>query len=143
MSVLATEIWGHSNTLLYIFIVRVFGFTDIYQKGTVYGRRRMNRIIATFAVLVLMASALSGCGLLYNNVKMPVPTLSMDTSAQSRAHVGKASCSSYLWLVNVGDCSVQAAMDNGGITKIHHVDSEYVSYLLGLYWKFTTVAYGE
>ena len=103
----------------------------------------MNRIFATFAVLVLMASALSGCGLLYNNVKMPLPALSMDTSAQSRAHVGKASCSSYLWLVNVGDCSVQAAMDNGGITKIHHVDTEFVSYLLGIYWKFTTVAYGE
>jgi hypothetical protein len=103
----------------------------------------MKRFIATLVVFVLVTSALSGCGLLYNNMKMPLPALSMDTSAQSRAHVGKASCSSYLWVVSIGDCSVQAAMDNGGISKIHHVDSEYVSYFLGIYAKFTTVAYGE
>ena len=41
-----------------------------------------------------------------------------------------------------GDSSISAAMQNGGITKIHHVDSK-VMYVLGLYAKYTTVVYGE
>jgi len=41
-----------------------------------------------------------------------------------------------------GDSSISAAMQNGGITKIHHVDSK-VMYVLGVYAKYTTVVYGE
>ena len=41
-----------------------------------------------------------------------------------------------------GDLSISAAMQNGGITKIHHVDSK-VMYVLGVYAKYTTVVYGE
>ena len=38
--------------------------------------------------------------------------------------------------------SIQAAMKNGGIKKIHHVDYE-VKHFLGIYAEFTTVVYGE
>jgi hypothetical protein len=41
-----------------------------------------------------------------------------------------------------GDSSIQTACKNGGITKIHHVDSK-VFQVLGLYAKYTTVVYGE
>ena len=41
-----------------------------------------------------------------------------------------------------GDGSIGAAMANGGITKIHHIDYEY-SNILGIVAKKTTVVYGE
>ena len=41
-----------------------------------------------------------------------------------------------------GDSSISAAMANGGITKIHHVDCKVFS-VLGLYARYTTVVYGE
>jgi hypothetical protein len=41
-----------------------------------------------------------------------------------------------------GDSSIRKAMENGGITKIHHVDAKVFS-VLGLYAKYTTVVYGE
>ena len=41
-----------------------------------------------------------------------------------------------------GDSSIQKAMQNGGITKIHHVDAK-IFQVLGLYAKYTTVVYGE
>jgi len=42
----------------------------------------------------------------------------------------------------MGDASIQAAMQNGGITKIHHVDYKVTS-VLGVYATYTTVVYGE
>jgi len=41
-----------------------------------------------------------------------------------------------------GDASVGAAMDEGGITKVHHVDAEVFS-VLGLYATHKTIVYGE
>ncbi len=42
----------------------------------------------------------------------------------------------------MGDASISAAMAEGGITKIHHVDSK-VFQVLGLYAKYETIVYGE
>jgi hypothetical protein len=41
-----------------------------------------------------------------------------------------------------GDASISAAMRNGGITQIHHVDHETSSFL-GVYAKYITIVYGE
>jgi len=41
-----------------------------------------------------------------------------------------------------GDASISAAMRNGKITRIHHVDHETFS-ILGVYAKYTTIVYGE
>jgi hypothetical protein len=41
-----------------------------------------------------------------------------------------------------GDASISAAMRNGGITRIHHVDHETTN-LLGVYARYTTIVYGE
>ncbi len=94
-------------------------------------------------LILLLAFALSGCAALYTDIKTPLPSLSTNTEGQGTSHVGKASCSSYVWVVALGDCSVQAAMLNGGISKVHHVDSEINSYFFGIYTRFTTVVYGD
>ena len=41
-----------------------------------------------------------------------------------------------------GDASIKAAMDNGDIKKIHHIDRK-VRNILGLVAEYTTIVYGE
>jgi hypothetical protein len=41
-----------------------------------------------------------------------------------------------------GDCSIEAAMKQGGIKKIHHIDTN-VTNILGLYAKREVWVYGE
>ena len=98
----------------------------------------------TFPFIVLLIAVLiSGCGIIYTDIITPMPTLNLQANADSQTKVGKASCTSYVWVVGTGDCSTAAAMKNGGISKIHHVDWEVKSILLGFYRKYTTVVYGE
>jgi hypothetical protein len=103
----------------------------------------MRKQTLRLALVPILTLFLSGCAILYTDIKTPLPSLSTTADAQGTTLVGKASCASYVWVVALGDCSVQAAMKNGGISKVHHVDSEINSYFLGIYTKFTTVVYGE
>ena len=80
--------------------------------------------------------ARNGC--LVTNVNAPITA----TSNANVSKTGAASCSSILGVIALGDASQQAAMKNGGITKIHHVDFNSFS-ILGIYAKFTTTVYGE
>lgn len=41
-----------------------------------------------------------------------------------------------------GDASISAAMRNGGITRVHHVDNQTTN-ILGVYAKYITIVYGE
>jgi hypothetical protein len=43
---------------------------------------------------------------------------------------------------STGDASISAAMQNGGITRIHHVDHETQN-ILGIWAKHTTTVYSE
>lgn len=104
-------------------------------------KMRRNKIFTVIAISVFLL--ISGCGSVYTNIKTPMPTLEMQVNAQDQAKVGKATATSYLWVIVVGDCSTATAMKNGGITKIHHVDIELNTILSGIYGKFTTVVYGE
>ena len=56
--------------------------------------------------------------------------------------VGTASCISALGVAAIGGASTEAAMKDGEITKVHHVDYQSNS-ILGLYAKFTVIVYGE
>jgi len=101
------------------------------------------RKVTFFMIVAVCIVLISGCGALYTNVKTPMPTLEMQVNEDNQAKVGTASATAYLWVVVVGDCSVASAMKDGGITKIHHVDTEINTILGGLYGKFSTVVYGE
>ncbi|HOS98606.1 MAG TPA: hypothetical protein PLU54_13210, partial [Deltaproteobacteria bacterium] len=63
-----------------------------------------NRIL-NLALVLLMALSLSGCAILYNDLKIPLPSLGITADTQARTSVGKASCASYVWVVSTGDCS--------------------------------------
>ena len=55
---------------------------------------------------------------------------------------GKSTCMSIFALVAFGDCSIKSAMKDGGITKIHHVDSSSMN-VLYFFFKYETIVYGE
>lgn len=87
--------------------------------------------------------ALTGCastspvGALYTDVKIP-----QTATSASGAKQGTATCTSVLSLVATGDCSIDAAAKNGGITQIQSVDSK-VNNILGIYGTYTTIVKGR
>jgi hypothetical protein len=76
-------------------------------------------------------------GSLYTSLKGPVAV----GTASSSSKTGTAKATAIIGIAT-GDASIQAAMENGGITKVHHVDSS-VKNILGIYAEYTTVVYGE
>lgn len=98
--------------------------------------------------LFLGIISLSGCGafplqtpvsgLLFTQVKAPVAVGNSPTYSK----VGRAEAASYLGLIAIGDASIQAAMKQGNITQIHHVDSE-AWHLLGIVATYTVIVYGD
>jgi len=76
-------------------------------------------------------------GSLYTDLKGPVAvgdaaTASKTGTAKSQGILGVA----------LGDSSIETAMANGGITKVHHVDT-HVTNILGIYATYETIVYGE
>lgn len=100
--------------------------------------------ITRFATVAACAALLAGCatpfpvGSLYTEVNLP----SGATGERAGSKVGTAQCMSVLGLVATGDASIAAAMRNGGITKVSHVDW-HAKNILGIIGTYTTVVYGE
>lgn len=104
----------------------------------------MKRALAVLAVGIFAAVTFSGCssvtpmnGTLFVDLKGPIAIGPAATAAKT----GEAKATGILGVV-LGDVSIETAMKNGGITKVHHVDSK-VRNILGIYAEYTTVVYGE
>lgn len=98
------------------------------------------KILAPIAGLAL----LSGCatnvpvGGLLTDVKLPL----LATSASGGSKTGTAVCQSFLSLLATGDCSVEAAKADGGITEVTHVDWK-ANNILGIIGTYTTTVHGN
>ena len=66
---------------------------------------------------------------------------SVRSNNQRYTKVGTATVTSVLGFGS-GDATIKAAMKNGGITKIDHVEYESTN-VLGVYAKLTVIVYGE
>ena len=104
---------------------------------------KLKLFLISFAALIL-----SGCA--YNS---PVPGFiftgttfpsgdKVRLDSETAGKQGKSTCRSFLALVAYGDCSIKSAMKDGGITKIHHVDSKSSNVLFFMY-RYDTIVYGE
>lgn len=110
----------------------------------------MKKNVQLVMIAAIVALLFTGCagvraplyGLVYTETKAPEFHLAINTPSTTGSKVGKAMCTSVLGLIATGDCSLDAAMKSGGITKVQHVDYHSKS-ILGLYCEFTTVVYGE
>jgi len=98
--------------------------------------------------LISGALLLSGCfaygvspvaGIIYTDVKAPIAVTSSQTQPTKK---GSAEASSILGLFAFGDASVKTAAADGGITEIHHVDYQTVSFL-GIYASYEVTVYGN
>ena len=56
---------------------------------------------------------------------------------------GRASTRSYMSLVSSGDMSIAAAMKNGGITNVTHIDYEYRNVAFFMYQEMTIIVHGS
>jgi hypothetical protein len=92
------------------------------------------------AVVCLMVFFLmTGC--IYLNVQNPLDRNFNKTELGTKK--GTSDFKSILWLFAWGDASTRAAAENGGIKVIKHADKKTFLLLGGLYFKRTTVVYGD
>jgi len=83
-------------------------------------------------------------GWLITNVTLPAQELTVATdSSASSSKTGSAAATGVLGMVAFGDASVNAAMMDGGISKVHHVDYKVTSVLFGLVMSTTTIVHGQ
>jgi len=96
-------------------------------------------------ILVVAVLLLGGCaspmpvGIWYTGVTLPA---AVGSNEVPQLKTGCAKCQSFLTLIAAGDASIGAAMRNGGITEIHHVDYD-VKNFFGFYGEYTTIVYGR
>ena len=102
--------------------------------------KRFWYVLTLGAVGILMGCAtLIPIGGLYTDAKLPgIATSNGGVSPKT----GEAQCTSVCALVAFGDCSIDAAKKNGGITKVYNVDVE-VKNILGVYGTYKVIVSGE
>ena len=108
-------------------------------------RRVVMGLVCGVAV-VAVAALLTGCASSYpvgwGYTELKLPTAATSNSTVAKEKVGISTCNSYLGIVAIGDASIEAAMKNGGITKVQHVDWDAKN-ILGLYGEYKCTVYGE
>jgi hypothetical protein len=105
----------------------------------------MKKCLIVLAVVALVP-VLSGCVMTTTTQAQGLVMKSMDPGmvgdqSVSPTKMGEAEAEGII-LFYFGDNSISAAMDAGGIEKIHHVDYETLN-VLNLYVKRKTIVYGE
>lgn len=102
--------------------------------------KKVKLLVAFSAAMMLAGCATSvPVGFLYTDMKLPQGATS---NSGKTVKTGTAECMSVLSLVATGDCSIEAAKKNGGITKVNHVDWDAKN-ILGIIGNFKTIVYGE
>jgi hypothetical protein len=107
--------------------------------------RKVILLIPLFALLLVMGCSygvgpqVGTMGWVYTDYHGPVTVTDSDAGFTK---VGVSTYSNVLGIVATGDGSISAAMKDGGITRVHHID--YKNYtILGVYHKMTVYVYGE
>ncbi|PID43001.1 MAG: TRL-like protein family [Proteobacteria bacterium] len=95
--------------------------------------------------IIIASTALTGCatsipvGGLMTDVTLPI---SATSSIGKSSKVGTSHCQSILGMLAQGDCSIEAAKRDGGISKVYHVDWK-ANNILGIIGKYETTVYGD
>lgn len=99
-------------------------------------------LVAILAVSFLTGCVMPGGGTVYAPLMFDVKgAYDVGDSDVSCEKIGTAEATGIICFTQ-GDSSIQAAMENAQITKIHHVDFK-VTNILNIYAKWETVVYGE
>ena len=98
----------------------------------------MKKFILSLAALSMLSAPVLAAGALYSDTVEP-SVLAQQPIRSCR--VGKATCDNYLGLIQLGDCSYEAAMKNGKISQVNHHDTYTKGWFF--YKHITTRVYGE
>jgi hypothetical protein len=83
-------------------------------------------------------------GVVYTEVTSPAQNLTVAVHKDAEPmRQGEASNMAFLGLFAFGDAGVDAAMENGDIEKVHHVDHTVQHFLYLIYARNITVVHGE
>lgn len=108
------------------------------------GRGKMKGLLIV-GLLIVGVVALAGCtfpaGAVIAPVMMTKSPVAVGDPSVGTSKTGKAEVEGIILLAK-GDASISAAMSQGKITRIHHVDSEELN-ILGIYCRRTIFVYGE
>lgn len=106
----------------------------------------MKKVLGVAAMAAALF-ALTGCagsmgsggpnGIIFSDKTVPLSGDSVGSTKQ-----GTAVCTGILSIVATGDCSVEAAAKNGGITQVQSVEAKIFD-VLGLYTTYTTIVKGR
>lgn len=97
----------------------------------------------TYLLCGLAALSLVSCdsaapiGMIYSNTACPVAA-----AGGSATRTGQSHAVSYCHLIAIGDCSIERAKANGGITTISSVDVKREN-ILGIVTRYVTVVKGN
>lgn len=97
------------------------------------------------AAAIGATAILSGCatnypvGGAFTDVTLPVQVTDENGTSSKQ---GTSSCVSYAAMVAIGDCSIDAAKRDGGITEVHHMDWKANS-ILGIIGRYELTVYGD
>ncbi len=78
-------------------------------------------------------------GVVITDVELPVAVTDESTSSPK---TGEASCVSYVMVYAKGDCSIETAKNNGGITEVTSVDWHYDT-ILGIINNYKVIVHGK
>lgn len=98
----------------------------------------MKKFILSLAALAVFSSPVMAAGFLYNDTVEPA---ALSQQPINSCKVGKAKCDNYFGLVQLGDCSYEAAMKNGRISHVNHHDTQVKGWFF--FKHITTRVYGD
>ena len=103
----------------------------------------MKKILAVLGlVFLLTGTQANAMGLFYTDATYPVTATGIKAQDLATMKKGTASTNNILFLVEVGDASIDTAAKNGGIKKISHIDIQEKSVFI--FWRGVKVTvYGE
>ena len=114
----------------------------------------MKRTLLLLSVGVLLLASM-GCagpmptagvvpppGYILTDVRAPLSSNNQGI-AVGGSKTGIAQVKQYIWIVSAGDCSIEAAAKDAGITKINYVDYEYFTVLSGIFSRFAIIVHGD
>ncbi len=79
---------------------------------------------------------------MFTDVTFNAEAASVKMDANAFDKVGKSQASNILGIIQTGDISINSAMKNGNIKKVHHVDMK-ITNVLGLFATKEIIVYGE
>jgi hypothetical protein len=94
---------------------------------------------ALLSLSLLACMSLPSC--ILTNIQVPLDTDLQNTDLGDKK--GESSYQSILGLVAWGNAGTQAAASDGNITTLKHADPKIFSVLWGVYYRQTTVVYGN